>query len=197
MSKPKIEIRGKEYPMTEVTKTLEAIGRQWRKNARISLKMQGRINTGTLYNSMPVKVGQTKDMYFVDITPEVYYWDFVDKGVQGAKKNIYERQNESPYKFGRGDKSRGTLRGSIDKWTTQKNIKGTRDEKGRFVSRKQIVSAISLAIWRRGLKPSFFVSDTRKRIKDKALKRIATALGQDIANAIRLDLQLNKNLEVK
>ena len=72
-----------------------------------------------------------------------------------------------------------------------------RDEKGRFVSRKQIVSAISLAIWRRGLKPTFFVSDTRKRIKDKALKRIATALGQDIANAIRLDLQLNKNLEVK
>ena len=197
MSKPKIEIRGKEYPMTEVTKTLEAIGRQWRKNARISLKMQGRINTGTLYNSMPVKVGQTKDMYFVDITPEVYYWDFVDKGVQGARKNIYARQNESPYKFGRGDKSRGTLRGSIDKWTTQKNIKGTRDEKGRFVSRKQIVSAISLAIWRRGLKPTFFVSDTRKRIKEKALKRIATALGQDIANAIRLDLQLNKNLEVK
>jgi len=146
---------------------------------------------------MPVKVGETKDMYFVDITPEVYYWDFVDKGVQGARKNIYARQNESPYKFGRGDKSRGTLRGSIDKWTTQKNIKGTRDEKGRFVSRKQIVSAISLAIWRRGLKPTFFVSDTRKRIKDKALKRIATALGQDIANAIRLDLQLNKNLEVK
>jgi|DEB0MinimDraft_3_1074331.scaffolds.fasta_scaffold04094_4 hypothetical protein len=197
MSKPKIEIRGKEYPMTEVTKTLEAIGRQWRKNARISLKMQGRINTGALYDSMPVKVGETKDMYFVDITPEVYYWDFVDKGVQGARKNIYARQNESPYKFGRGDKSRGTLRGSIDKWTTQKNIKGTRDEKGRFVSRKQIVSAISLAIWRRGLKPTFFVSDTRKRIKDKALKRIATALGQDIANAIRLDLQLNKNLEVK
>lgn len=197
MSKPKIEIRGKEYPMTEVTKTLEAIGRQWRKNARISLKMQGRINTGALYDSMPVKVGETKDMYFVDITPDVYYWDFVDKGVQGARKNIYARQNESPYKFGRGDKSRGTLRGSIDKWTTQKNIKGTRDEKGRFVSRKQIVSAISLAIWRRGLKPTFFVSDTRKRIKDKALKRIATALGQDIANAIRLDLQLNKNLEVK
>ena len=197
MSKPKIEIRGKEYPMTEVTKTLEAIGRQWRKNARISLKMQGRINTGALYDSMPVKVGETKDMYFVDITPDVYYWDFVDKGVQGARKNIYARQNESPYKFGRGDKSRGTLRGSIDKWTTQKNIKGKREEKGRFVSRKQIVSAISLAIWRRGLKPTFFVSDTRKRIKDKALKRIATALGQDIANAIRLDLQLNKNLEVK
>jgi hypothetical protein len=197
MSKPKIEIRGKEYPMTEVTKTLEAIGRQWRKNARISLKMQGRINTGALYDSMPVKVGETDDSYFVDITPDVYYWDFVDKGVQGARKNIYARQNESPYKFGRGDKSRGTLRGSIDKWTTQKNIKGTRDEKGRFVSRKQIVSAISLAIWRRGLKPTFFVSDTRKRIKDKALKRIATALGQDIANAIRLDLQLNKNLEVK
>lgn len=197
MSKPKIEIRGKEYPMTEVTKTLEAIGRHWRKNARISLKMQGRINTGALYDSMPVKVGETKDMYFVDITPDVYYWDFVDKGVQGARKNIYARQNESPYKFGRGDKSRGTLRGSIDKWTTQKNIKGTRDEKGRFVSRKQIVSAISLAIWTRGLKPTFFVSDTRKRIKDKALKRIATALGQDIANAIRLDLQLNKNLEVK
>ena len=196
MSKPTIEIGGEVYPMTQLIKALEKIGKIWRKNARISLRKQDKVNTGALYNSMPVIVGEDNDGYFVNITPQVHYWEFVDKGVQGASRNIFSRQSDSPFKFGSGKGPRG-LRGAIDKWVVQKNIEGTRDTKGRFVTRKSLVYVISRAIYSRGLKPTFFISDTRKRLKVKALKWLGEALGADVANALRLNLQLNKNLEVK
>ena len=196
MSKPTIEIGGVEYPMTQLKKTLQKIGKIWRKNARISLRKQDKVNTGALYNSMSVTVGEDDEGYFVNITPQVHYWEFVDKGVQGASRNIFTRQSESPFKFGSGKGPRG-LRGAIDKWVVQKNIEGTRDAQGRFVTRKSMVFMISRAIYNRGLKPTFFISDTRKRLKVKALQWLGLALGQDVANAVRLNLKLNKNLDVK
>lgn len=195
MSKPTIEIGGKEYPMTNLNKTLEKIGKMWRKNARISLRMQDKVNTGALYESIPVIVGEDSDGYYVNITPQVHYWEFVDKGVQGASKNIFARQSESPFKFG-ANKTRG-LRGAIDKWVIQKGIQGTRDAQGRFTPRKSLVYAISNAIWNRGLKPTFFISDTLKRLKPKAMQWLGLAIGEDIADAIRKSLSLNKNIEAK
>ena len=195
MSKPTIEIGGKTYPMTNLNKTLEKIGKMWRKNARISLRMQGKVNTGALYESIPVIVGEDANEYYVNITPQVDYWEFVDKGVQGASRNIFARQSESPFKFG-ANKTRG-LRGGIDKWVIQKGIQGTRDAQGRFTPRKSLVYAISNAIWHRGLKPSFFIMDTLKRLKPKAMQWLGLALGQDIANAIKESLTLNKNIEAK
>lgn len=195
MSKPTIEIGGKTYPMTNLNKTLEKIGKMWRKNARISLRMQGKVNTGALYESIPVIVGEDANEYYVNITPQVDYWEFVDKGVQGASRNIFARQSESPFKFG-ANKTRG-LRGGIDKWVIQKGIQGTRDAQGRFTPRKSLVYVISNAIWHRGLKPSFFISDTLKRLKPKAMQWLGLALGQDIANAIKESLTLNKNITAK
>ena len=195
MSKPTIEIGGKTYPMTNLNKTLEKIGKMWRKNARISLRMQDKVNTGALYDSIPVIVGEDSDGYYVNITPQVHYWEFVDKGVQGASKNIFARQSESPFKYG-ANKTRG-LRGGIDKWVIQKNLQGTRDAQGRFTPRKSLVYLISNAIWHRGLKPTFFISDTLKRLKPKAMKWLGLAIGEDIANAIRKSLSLNKNIEAK
>ena len=195
MSKPTIEIGGVEYPMTNLNKTLEKIGKMWRKNARISLRMQDKVNTGALYNSIPVIVGEDSDGYYVNITPQVHYWEFVDKGVQGASRNIFARQSESPFKYG-ANKTRG-LRGGIDKWVIQKNLQGTRDAQGRFTPRKSLVYLISNAIWHRGLKPTFFISDTLKRLKPKAMKWLGLAIGEDIADAIRKSLSLNKNIEAK
>ena len=195
MSKPTIEIGGEVYPMTQLIKALQKIGKIWRKNARISLRKQDKVNTGALYNSMSVTVGEDNEGYFVNITPQVHYWEFVDKGVQGASRNIFSRQSESPFKFGSGKGPRG-LRGAIDKWTVQKNIEGTRDAQGRFVTRKSLVFMISRAIYNRGLKPTFFISDTMKRLKPKAMQMLSKAMSEDMASAIRLNLKLNKNLDV-
>ena len=196
MSKPNIKIGKKTYPMTETIKMLEKIGKIWRKNARISLRMQDKVNTGALYNSMPVTVGENQHVYYVNITPKVDYWEYVDKGVQGASRNAFTRQSESPFKFGSGKGGRG-LRGAIDKWVIQKGLGGTRDEQGRFTPRKSLVFLISRAIWNRGLKPTFFISDTLKRLKPKATKWLGAALNKDMANAIKENLSLNKNIESK
>tara|TARA_R110000824_G_scaffold2904_1_gene13188 strand:+ start:106 stop:696 length:591 start_codon:yes stop_codon:yes gene_type:complete len=196
MSNLTIEIGGKIYPMTQVTKTLLQIGKMWRKNARISLKMQDKVNTGTLYNSIPVQVGSDNNGFFVNLTPKAHYWEFVDKGVQGASRNIFTRQSDSPFKFGSGKGPRG-LRGAIDKWVVQKNLQGSRDAQGRFVPRKSMTFLISRAVYSRGLKPTFFISDTKKRIKHKALKLLSKAIGKDYANALKLNLQLDKTIETK
>ena len=196
MSKPTIEIGGKTYPMTNLNKTLEKIGKMWRKNARISLRMQDKVNTGALYNSMKVIVGQNQHAFYVDITPKVDYWEYVDKGVQGASRNIFKGQSESPFKYGSGKGGRG-LRGAIDKWVIQKGLGGTRDEQGRFTPRKSLVFLITRAIWNRGLKPTFFISGTLKRLKPKAMQWLGAALNKDMANAIKENLSLNKNIEAK
>ena len=196
MAKLQFTVGGVSYPATHTKKALEFIGKRWRKNARTSLKMQGRVNTGALYNSMKVFVGSNQHAMYVNITPQVDYWDYVDKGVQGASKNIFTKQSESPYKFGSGRGKPG-LRGAIDRWTTQKNIQGTRDAQGRFVPRKSIVFAITRAVWTRGLKPSLFISGTWKRFRIKALNILAVAVGEDMAEAIKQSLQKNPNLDVK
>lgn len=196
MSKPNIVIGKQTYPMTQTTKTLEKIGKMWRKNARISLRKQDKVNTGALYDSMPVTVGQNQYAIYVDITPTVNYWEFVDKGVQGASRNIFPRQSESPFKYGSGKGGRG-LRGAIDKWVLQKGLGGTRDSQGRFTPRKSLVFLITRAIWNRGLKPTFFLSGTLKRLKPKAMKWLNAALSKDMANAIKESLSVNKNIEAK
>jgi len=196
MAKLQFTVGGVSYPATHTKKALEFIGKRWRKNARTSLKMQGRINTGALYNSMKVFVGANQHAMYVNITPDVDYWEYVDKGVQGASKNIFPKQSDSPFKFGSGRGKPG-LRGAIDRWTTQKNIQGTRDAQGRFVPRKSIVFAITRAVWTRGLKPSLFISGTWKRFRIKALNILAVAVGEDMAEAIKQSLQKNPNLDVK
>jgi len=102
MAKPTIMIGKKTYPMTQTIKMLEKIGKIRRKNARISLRMQGKVNTGALYESMTVIVGENQHAYYVNITPKVDYWEYVDKGVQGASRNEWTRQSESPFKYGSG-----------------------------------------------------------------------------------------------
>ena len=93
MAKLQFTVGGVSYPAKATKKALEFIGKRWRKNARTSLKMQGRMNTGALYNSMKVFVGANQHAMYVNITPDVDYWDYVDKGVQGASKNIFTKQS--------------------------------------------------------------------------------------------------------
>jgi len=196
MAKLQFTVGGVNYPATHTKKALEFIGKRWRKNARTSLRMQDKVNTGALYNSMKVFVGANKHAMYMNMTPKVDYWEYVDKGVQGASKNIFRKQSESPFKFGSGRGKPG-LRSAIDRWTVQKNISGTRDEKGRFVPRQSIVFAISRAIWHRGLKPTLFISGTWKRLRVKALKILNDAVTKDIAEVIKQSLQTNPNLEVE
>lgn len=190
------KISGKTFPMPQTAAALEKVGKRWRKNARISLKKQDKVNTGTLYNSIPVKVFQNSGAFYVDITPTAHYWEFVDKGVRGATSNKWgAKQAQSPFKFGSGNGPKG-LRGKIDKWVLQKGLSGTRDAQGRFISRKSLVYAISSAVYNRGLKPTEFLSGTGERIKKQLYKLVAPAFTKDVANALRIIISSNENTEI-
>ena len=145
---------------------------------------------------MRVKVGENQHAIYVNITPQVNYWEYVDKGVQGATRNIFPRQSESPFKYGSGRGGTG-LRGAIDKWVPQKGFQFSDKKTGQFMSYKSTAFLVSRAIWNRGLKPTFFISDTLKRLKPKAMKWLGKAINGDIAQAIRDSLSLNKNIEAK
>jgi len=196
MAKPNIVIGKVKYPMTQTVKMLEKIGKMWRKNARISLQKQGKVNTGALYNSMPITIGQNQYAFYVDITPKVNYWEFVDKGVQGASRNIFPGQSLSPFKYGSGNGGRG-LRGAIDKWVPQKGFQFSDKKTGRFMSYKSTAFLVSRAIWNRGLKPTFFLSGTLKRLKPKAMKWLGISLNKDLASAIKKSLTSNENIVAK
>jgi hypothetical protein len=193
-----IPIGGRKYPMPETQKALHKVGVMWRKNARISLKMQDKINTGRLYNSMPVLVQEpNSDTYQVNITPTAPYWEYVDKGVQGKSRNIFPHQSKSPFKFGSGKGGPG-LRAAINKYVKQKGFQfQSREEgsKGQWLSYDSTAFLVSRAIWHRGLKPILFITGTGERIKKHIVKTIAPAISKDTANALREDLNRDKNIE--
>lgn len=71
--------------------------------------------------------------------------------------------------------------GVIDKWFVQKNLKGARDSKGKFIKRKSSVFAIRKHIKENDIKPVPFMGEALdKEFKD---------LGDDLQTALVTDLE--------
>ena len=190
MSRITLTFGGKKFKATETTKQLTKFGNQWLGNARRSLTASDAKATGDLYNSLPdePRIFQDGKTFGIDITPTVPYWEYVDKGVQGAKRNIFPRQNESPFRY----TTKMPPAGPIDRWM---NVKGVspRDSAGRFTSRKSMQYLIRRSIYTRGLKPRLFITGTKERIEKKAVQGIGRGVSKDIANAMRQMIKDNGN----
>lgn len=163
--------------LNHTKKELDKIGRELRGNFRRSLAAQGK--RGNLSRSIEYEVNDSPDGPDLQFLMNDYA-DFVDQGVQGSKRNIFPGQSKSPYKFGRKTGPKGGLRRGIDRWVVRKNIKGTRDDKGRFAPRKSTVFLISRAVYERGLKPSYFITRPLERMQRKIDRRIANAYEKDV-----------------
>ena len=119
------------------------------------------------------------------------YGEFVDQGVKGKNPNAlpegakyYGKQKapNSPYKFG-ANKSKG-LRAAINKWTVKKNLKGVRDKKGRFLSRKSMQYLIARNIYLSGIKPTRFFSKPFIAGEKKYELQLKEAFVSDLQNKI-------------
>lgn len=86
---------------------------------------------------------------------------------------------------------------SIDKWVVKKGLEGTRDEKGRFVSRQSLKFAIATRIYQTGLGqggsfPSLagkgFFSKPLSTNINKMSKDLETAYAKDLINNIKDEL---------
>lgn len=179
------------YPAPATQKALLKLGKQWRKNARISLRKQGKVNTGRLYNSMKPKVGQNQYSMYVTLTPKVPYWRFVDLGVRGKTSDKFgSQQRKSPFRFGSGKGQKGGLTNAIRGWVERKRFQ-FQNEAGKFMSYEQTAFAVTRSIWNRGLKPTLFISRTGARLEKKARLLLGDAYTEDLTAAIAQSLKGN------
>jgi len=141
--------------MSSVDKVLDTFGRKVVQTARGILNAKGKNASGDLGSSLGyfIKVypSGAVDMSFV----AEGYAKFVDKGVRGSKSSA--KAPNSPYAFKPSSKIANI--GAIDKWVVRKGLKGARDEKGRFIPRKNMVFLIATNIKLYGMKPSNFFTD--------------------------------------
>ena len=113
---------------------------------------------GKLSDSLKYRLEATSKGYNL-IFKGADYAAFVDKGVSGTKKrrmfiNIDGRRKKSPFAY----TNKQPPASVFDKWMIKKGLKGTRDKKGRFISRKSLQFALAKSIYTKGIKASSFFS---------------------------------------
>lgn len=185
-------IDGIQIEWVKLEAEMKRVMRLWRRNAQAKLRREDKNSTGTLTRSMKTIITQENGQLIADITPRVNYWQFVDGGVRGARTSPYARQGENPsggtpFRF----KDKKPPLNVIKDWMKQRGIKN-RDSKGRFKQGDGLAYAIQNAIFSRGIKPTFFLSDTGKRIEAKYANSIATAYAEDFGEAIAKHIDDNQ-----
>lgn len=161
------------FDPTYLKEAFERFGVSVVDKAKQNLKSSGKISTGALKDSIEYKFKESKSgasFEFSFLMEE--YGEFQDKGVSGIKKKY-----NTPYSY----KSKMPPRGVLDKWVVRKGLKGIRDDKGRFISRKSLVYLIQRSLYNKGIKPSYFFS--------KAFKLEFRRLPSDIRKAFMLDVE--------
>ena len=175
--------------MNFLGKALNRIGKAVVSIARKTLNAQGKVVTGDLSKSLFYSIEGSKDSIEVTFEGSVPYWDFVEQGVQGAISNA--KAPDSPFRFGSGkpQTTKGTLRGGIDRWVIQKPVGQIRDSKGRFIPRKQMVSAISWKVYNYGIAPSDYYAIALDKGWKKSSRTIGKAIGLDVATFVQTNME--------
>ncbi len=159
-----------------INRLLTAYGIKATNEAKQIIKNAGAVASGDLVNDLKVKlIDENNGVQFQVIAPP--YAKYIDYGVKG--KSSSKKAPNSPFKY--GDKMPPAA--PIDKWIVRKNIKGSRDAKGRFVARKQLSFLIRKAIQHRGIKAVEFTEPYYDNL-EYLEKDLAKELGEDTAEMI-------------
>jgi hypothetical protein len=141
-------------------------------------------NTGRLSKSLSADTVTSGKDFILRFWAEDYA-DFIDQGVRGSGKTVRGAKagkNKAPrskFKY----RSKMPPRGDIDRWGIMKNIKGTRDSKGKFVNRKSLMYLIQRSIFQRGIEPTYFFSDSFNKYYDSNfITKVEDAYSNDIEN---------------
>ena len=141
------------------------------KQSKSNLTRGKKNSSKKLYNSLDYDLNVSKNSFSLSFLMEDY-GEFVDKGVSGIK-NKYD----TPYSY----KDKMPPPNKMDKWIVKKGLKGIRDSKGRFITRKSLQFIIARSIFNKGIKPSLFFT----KPFEKAFKN----LNEDIIKAYELDVE--------
>jgi hypothetical protein len=136
-----------------------------------------------LYNSLGYNLNVSKNSFSLSILMEDY-GVFQDKGVSGTEKKY-----NTPFKY----TNKRPPASAFSNWVVRKGLKGTRDAKGRFVSRKGLMFAVANSIFKKGIKPSmFFTTPFEKAFKDLP-EELILSFGLDLERFI--DFTIKDNLK--
>ena len=176
--------------LKNVIKEMNALGVNTISKAKANLEKNN--SSGALSQSLTYDINEKDvdnpilEFYGLD------YGKFVDQGVQGNDPQAqppgavarYNKAPGSPYQFGTGTGSSGSLRGAIDKWVVQKGIPAARDKEGKFIKRKSLVYLMTRSIWNTGLKPTYFFEDAQEQASRGIQKKFAKAYAKDVEEQI-------------
>ena len=140
-----------------------------------------------LYNSLGSNIKVSKNSFELSFLMEEY-GVFQDKGVKGTKSNYLENK-ESPFSY----KSKGGKRGlkgmpppkAFDKWIVRKGLKGIRDKKGQFISRKSLQFMIARSVFEKGIKASMFFTKPFEKAFKNLPKELVESFALDVEQLIK------------
>ena len=160
--------------LKETREALNKFGKFVIQQARTRLTKGKKNVSKKLYNSLDYKINATEDSISVIFEMEDY-GKFQDQGVSGTKQKY-----NTPFSY----KSKMPPSKAFSQFVVRKNIKGSRDEKGRFVKRKTLQYLIARSIFTRGIKPSMFFTKPFNQAFDKLPPELQDKFGIDIENII-------------
>ena len=132
--------------------------------------------SGSLQRSISYNLHESENSMELDFKMNSY-GKYIDAGVDGKKVKYGSRKFGLPT-YSYKDKMPPTKK--LDKWVVRKNLKGIRDDKGRFKNRQSLLFAISKSIFRRGFKPTYFFT--------QAFEQEYKKLPTDFLDAYSLDV---------
>tara|TARA_R100001591_G_scaffold57936_1_gene67947 strand:- start:25 stop:519 length:495 start_codon:yes stop_codon:yes gene_type:complete len=160
--------------LKETREALNKFGKFVIQQARTRLTKGKKNVSKKLYNSLDYKINATEDSISVIFEMEDY-GKFQDQGVSGTKQKY-----NTPFSY----KSKMPPSKAFNQFVVRKNIKGSRDEKGRFVKRKTLQYLIARSIFTRGIKPSMFFTKPFNQAFDKLPPELQDKFGIDLENII-------------
>ena len=115
------------------------------------------------------------------------YLPFIDKGVSGTRKKY-----NTPFSY----KSKGGKTGlkgmpppsAFDRWNIIRG-RASRDESGRFLTRKQLNFATAVSVFRYGIKPTNFFTTPFEQAFAALPDELIEAYGLDVENFMELTLK--------
>jgi hypothetical protein len=170
---------------TKLKQILEEFAQHVIDGAKRNLKTKGKNTSNKLTESLDYNIKVSKNSIQLDILGEDYL-SFIDKGVSGIKKKY-----NTPFSY----KSKGGLKGmpppsAFDKWNIKKG-RADRDEKGRFLTRKQLNFKTAVGVFYYGIEPSKFFTTPFENAFKSLPDEIIEAYGLDVDSFMELTLKNN------
>jgi hypothetical protein len=169
--------------LDETREALNKFAKYVVQQSRSNLTKSNKNVSKELYNSLGYDLNVSKNSFSLSILMEDY-GVFQDKGVSGTEKKY-----NTPFKY----TNKRPPASAFSNWVVRKGLKGTRDAKGRFVSRKGLMFAVANSIFKKGIKPSmFFTTPFQKAFKDLP-EELILSFGLDLERFI--DFTIKDNLK--